>query len=455
MSDNKRENWSSQLLYISTVAGATIGFGATWRFPYQVGSNGGGAYLLVFILAMIVLGVPMLMAEHVIGRRLKTNTIDAFKQGNIPRPISKWWQGIGILAIIGAFGILAYYMVLGGWVISYIFDILKGTIDLSKPIQSNEIATLFTGSITDSWKMGWYTFLFVAVNYYILTKGIIQGIEKLISRIMPLFLLILIVMVFFALQLPNASAGISFYLVPDFSRINPNIFLQALGQVFFALSLGFGVMITLSSYLSKKENMAKISMITGVINTTIPLMLGFVIFPALFSVNMEPSAGPTLVFQALPIVFSNMPFGTVFGIAFFVLLLLAALTTSLTIYEVIITTLIEKTALNRRAATIVTLLTIFVLGNVPSVLSDGPWRDVRIFGLSVFDAFDSISANVFFVLTSFLTCIFIGFVLKKKLMVEEITNENTINRKLAVPLYYYITYVIPFIIAVIAIMNFV
>lgn len=272
---------------------------------------------------------------------------------------------------------------------------------------------------------------------------------------MPLFLLILIVMVFFALQLPNASAGISFYLVPDFSRINPNIFLQALGQVFFALSLGFGVMITLSSYLSKKENMAKISMITGVINTTIPLMLGFVIFPALFSVNMEPSAGPTLVFQALPIVFSNMPFGTVFGIAFFVLLLLAALTTSLTIYEVIITTLIEKTALNRRAATIVTLLTIFVLGNVPSVLSDGPWRDVRIFGLSVFDAFDSISANVFFVLTSFLTCIFIGFVLKKKLMVEEITNENTINRKLAVPLYYYITYVIPFIIAVIAIMNFV
>ncbi len=455
MSDSKRENWSSQLLYISTVAGATIGFGATWRFPYQVGQNGGGAYLLVFMLAMIVLGVPMLMAEHVIGRRLKTNTIDAFAQGNIPQPISKWWKGIGFLAIIGAFGILAYYMVLGGWVIGYIVDIFKGSIDLSKPIQSNEIATFFTSSITNSWKMGLYTFLFVAVNYYILTKGIIQGIEKLISRIMPLFLLILIVMVVFALQLPNASAGVSFYLIPDFSRINANIFLQALGQVFFALSLGFGVMITLSSYLSKKENMAKISMITGVINTTIPLMLGFVIFPALFSVNMEPTAGPTLVFQALPIVFSNMPFGTVFGIMFFVLLILAALTTSLTIYEVIITTLIEKTRFNRRAATILTLLTIFVLGNVPSVLSDGPWSDVRIFGLSVFDAFDSISANVFFVLTSFFTCIFIGFVLKKKLMVEEITNQNTINRKLAVPLYYYITYVIPLLIAVIAIMNFI
>ncbi len=451
----KRETWSNQLLYISTVAGATIGFGATWRFPYQVGQNGGGAYLLVFMIAMVVLGVPMLMAEHVIGRRLHTNTIDAFSQGNIDHPISRWWKGIGVLAIIGAFGILAYYMVLGGWVLGYIVDILKGTIDLSKPIQNNDIATFFTASITNSWKISILTFVFVAINYYILTKGIIQGIEKLISRIMPLFLVILVVMVIYSLQLPNAKAGVEFYLIPDFSRINADIFLQALGQVFFALSLGFGVMITLASYLNKKENMAKISMITGVINTTIPLMLGFVIFPALFSVNMQPTAGPTLVFQALPIVFSNMPFGTVFGLMFFSLLILAALTTSLTIYEVIITTLVEKTKFNRRAATIITLLTIFFLGNLPSVLSDGPWSDVRIFGMSIFDAFDSISANVFFILTSFLSCIFIGFVLKKRLLVDEITNGNKVNRKLAVPLYYYIKYVIPLIIAVIAIANFV
>nr|WP_281479712.1 sodium-dependent transporter [Wohlfahrtiimonas chitiniclastica] len=325
---SKRESWSNQLLYISTVAGATIGFGATWRFPYQVGQNGGGAYLLVFILAMIVLGVPMLMAEHIIGRRLHTNTIDAFGRGNLPNPISKWWKGIGIFAILGAFGILAYYMVLGGWVFGYIADIAMGSIDLSQKIDNREIATFFKDSISDSWKISLYTLLFVGINYYILTKGIIQGIEKLISRIMPIFLILLVVMVIYSLQLPGASAGVKFYLVPDFSKISPNIFLQALGQVFFALSLGFGVMITLSSYLNKKENMARISIITGVINTMIPLMLGFVIFPALFSGGLEPSAGPTLVFQALPVVFSSMPFGTVVGLAFFTLLLLAALTTS-------------------------------------------------------------------------------------------------------------------------------
>ncbi|ELV09030.1 sodium-dependent transporter [Wohlfahrtiimonas chitiniclastica] len=452
---SKRESWSNQLLYISTVAGATIGFGATWRFPYQVGQNGGGAYLLVFILAMIVLGVPMLMAEHIIGRRLHTNTIDAFGRGNLPNPISKWWKGIGIFAILGAFGILAYYMVLGGWVFGYIADIAMGSIDLSQKIDNREIATFFKDSISDSWKISLYTLLFVGINYYILTKGIIQGIEKLISRIMPIFLILLVVMVIYSLQLPGASAGVKFYLVPDFSKISPNIFLQALGQVFFALSLGFGVMITLSSYLNKKENMARISIITGVINTMIPLMLGFVIFPALFSGGLEPSAGPTLVFQALPVVFSSMPFGTVVGLAFFTLLLLAALTTSLTIYEVIITTLVEKTPVSRRFATFITLAVIFLLGNLPSILSDGPWHDVRIFGMTIFDAFDSISANVFFVLTSFLSCIFIGFVLKRAAMIEEITNDGTVNNKLAVPLFYYIKYCIPLLIAVIAIMNFV
>lgn len=450
----KRETWSNQLLYISTVAGATIGFGATWRFPYQVGQNGGGAYLLVFILAMIILGVPMLMAEHVIGRRLHTNTIDAFGRGNLSKPISKLWKGIGISAIIGAFGILAYYMVLGGWVINYIAEITVGAIDLSKPLANDVIAEYFKDSITNPWKISFYTFLFVVINYYILTKGIIQGIEKLISRIMPLFLVILLVMVVYALQLPNAMAGVKFYLIPDFSKINANIFLQALGQVFFALSLGFGVMITLASYLGKKENMAKISIITGVINTIIPLLLGFVIFPALFSVGMEPSAGPTLVFQALPVVFSNMPFGTIFGLAFFTLLILAALTTSLTIYEVVITTLVEKTPVSRKFATFITLAVIFILGNIPSVLSDGPWRDVRVFGMTVFDAFDYISANIFFILTSFLSCIFIGFVLKKSVMTDEITNMGTVNQKLAAPLFYYIKFFIPVLIAIIAVVNF-
>lgn len=450
-----RETWSNKLLYISTVAGATIGFGATWRFPYQVGQNGGGAYLLVFVVAMIVLGVPMLMAEHIIGRRMQTNTVDAFSQGELKKPVSKAWRSIGYIAIIGAFGILAYYMVLGGWVISYLADILLGRINLTEPIENEYITSFFANSISNSFKMGFYTLFFVVINYFILVKGIIGGIERLIAKIMPLFLIILIAMVIYSLQLSGAKAGLTFYLIPDFSKINATIFLEALGQVFFALSLGFGVMITLSSYLHKKENMVSLNIISGVINTTIPFLIGFVIFPALFTANLEPAAGPKLVFQVLPVVFSNMPFGAIVGFLFFLLLILAALTTSLTIYEVIITTIVEKTKIRRFRATFITLAFIFVFGNLPSILSDGVWSEIKVFGMGVFDAYDFISANVFFVLTSFLICIFIGFVLGKEAMMKELTNDFTINLKLSRILFYYLKYFIPFLILVIAFMSFV
>lgn len=449
-----RESWSNRLLYISTVAGATIGFGATWRFPYQVGQNGGGAYLIIFILAMLILGVPMLMAEHLIGRRLQTNTVDSFAAKAGAPAISPLWKGVGILAIIGAFGILAYYMVLGGWVASYIGDITLKKIDLSTPISGTAVGEYFDNSIANPLKMLLYTGGFVAVNYLILVKGIIQGIERLISYVMPLFLLLVIVMIIRALTLPGALEGVVFYLSPDFSLINGDVFLQALGQVFFALSIGFGVMVTLSSYLSKKEDMVAISLSAGVINTLIPLAIGFIIFPALASANIAPDAGPTLVFQVLPTVFSNMWGGTLFALLFFTLLLLAALTTSVTIYEVIITTLIEKTPLNRRGATFITLATIFLLGNLPAILSSSLWAHITLFGYSIFEAFDNISANIFFIGTSLLSSLFIGFVIKREESVAEITNGGTIHTGIAPLLFYYLKYVIPFIILTIFITSF-
>lgn len=448
-----RETWSNKILYISTVAGATIGFGATWRFPYQVGQNGGGAYLLVFILAMLVLGIPMLMAEHIIGRRLQTNTVDAFGTKEANNPVSRWWKSVGIIAILGAFGILAYYMVLGGWVINYIVDIATKEIDLSTPIAGaagqEMISHYFNHSISNSGKILLYTGLFVAVNYLILVKGIIKGIERMISYVMPLFLGIVLIMIARSLTLPDAMQGVAFYLTPDFSKINSDVFLQALGQVFFALSIGFGVMITLSSYLSKEEDMVNISLSAGVINTLIPLAIGFIIFPAIASAGIDPEAGPTLVFQVLPTVFSNMWGGTIFALLFFTLLLLAALTTSVTIYEVIITTLVEKSKLTRSMATAITLGVIFLFGNLPSVLSDGVWSEVRLFGRSIFDSFDYISANIFFISTSLLSSLFIGFVMGQKETIQEITNGGKLHTVMAPYLYLYLKFVIPFIILVI------
>lgn len=449
-----RESWSSKLIYISTVAGATIGFGATWRFPYLVGENGGGAYLLVFFIAMIILGVPMLIAEHIIGRRLQTNVIDAFTSRDPKKPYPSIWKGIGFIALLGAFGILAYYMVLGGWVMSYIGGIATSAIDLSAPITATEAKNFFTESTSNPWKMFAYTLIFVLVNYYILVKGVIEGIERVIRWIMPLFLLLVLALMVRALFLPGAMEGVKFYIIPDFSKINAEVILLALGQVFFALSIGFGVMVTLSSYLSKDEDIIGISSSAGIINTLIPFAIGLIIFPALFSAGIEPTSGPSLVFQALPAVFSTIPLGGFLAVLFFLLLLLAALTTSLTIYEVGITTLIEKTKMTRRRATTIVLGVIFLFGNLPSILSDSTWSHITFFGMSIFDAFDYVSANILFIATSLLSAIFIGFVLKKEETIHEMTNGGKIRTKLAPFIFYYLKFVIPALIILLFVISF-
>ncbi|KYK94632.1 sodium-dependent transporter, partial [Aggregatibacter actinomycetemcomitans] len=411
----ERQTWSSRLTYVLTVAGATVGFGATWRFPYLVGEHGGGAYVLLFCLAMILIGIPMILVENVIGRRLRVNSIDAFGDKILDKGkgISKYWKIIGYMGLLGAFGIMAYYMVLGGWVITYIINLITGTLDISTPITKEVAKDFYEVHISNSpLEVIIYTALFAFVNYIILAKGIIGGIERAVRYLMPLLFIFLIGMVIRNITLPGAMEGITFYLKPDFSKITAELFIFVLGQVFFALSLGFGVLITLSSYLNKEENLIQTAIITGFTNTIIAVLAGFMIFPSLFTFGIEPNAGPTLVFQSLPIVFSHLWAGKFFAIIFFGLLLIAALTTAITIYEVIITTLQEKLRMRRSKAIILTLGGIFLLGNVPAILGDNVWKNVTFFGKSIFDAFDFVSGNILFMLTALGCAIFVGFVLK-------------------------------------------
>lgn len=448
-STQPRLSWSSRLTYVLTVAGATVGFGATWRFPYLVGENGGGAYVLLFCIAMIVIGIPMILVENVIGRRLQVNSIDAFGGSANGRPIHKGWKLLGYMGLLGSFGILAYYMVLGGWVMTYIGSLLTGTLDLSAPVSAELTAQYYTDHIqNDPAMIIFYTGLFVLANYFILAKGIVDGIERAVKYLMPLLFIFLIVMVIRNLTLDGAAQGIEFYLLPDFSKITPQLFIFVLGQVFFALSLGFGVLITLSSYLSKTENLVKTATITSVLNTLIAVAAGFMIFPSLFTFGVEPNKGPTLVFQSLPIVFSNMWAGSVFATIFFSLLLVAALTTSITIYEVLITALVEKAKFSRKKAIGLVLGGIFVVGNIPSVLGDNVWKDVQIMGMSIFDAFDYISGNILFVLTALGSAIFVGFVLK-----DEAKKELGASAGFTNIWFNYVRYVIPVIIAVIFISS--
>ena len=446
-----RQTWSSKLTYILTVAGATIGFGCTWRFPYLVGQNGGGAYVLIFCIAMIVLGIPMILVENVIGRRALRNCVDAFaapkKDGSRIKPA---WKIVGIMGVIGAFGILAYYMVLGGWVLTYIVNIVSGNFDLSARITDPAFTQKFyVDHIENSpLSVGAYTIVFIAINWYILKNGIIEGIEKFVKFLMPALFLCFIAVILTNLTLEGAKEGVKFYLGVDFAKITPKLLIDVLGQVFFALSLGFGVMITLSSFLNKDEKLMQTATITAVVNTLIAVLAGFMIFPSLFSAGLEPSSGSSLVFKSLPIAFSHMPFGNAVAVVFLSILLIAALTTSITIYQVIINFVEERFSFSTLKAVNLTLGGVFVLGNLPCILSSSVLADVKILGRSVFDAFDFVSANVFFVLTALLCCIYVGWVLKKD-AIYELTNEGDLSARLAGVWFLYVKFILPLIIAVI------
>ena len=445
-----RRTWSSKITYILAVAGATVGFGATWRFPYLVGQNGGGAYVLVFCIAMIVIGIPMILAENAIGRRLKCNAVDAFGGKNI----SPAWKIVGWMGLLGAFGIMAYYMVIGGWVLNYIAQIAFGMLDLSQVLSFEATSAFYEQNIvSDPLAISFATLVFVLVNYAILVQGAVGGIERSAKYLMPLLFVLMIVMIVKNLTLDGAMEGVKFYLTPDFSKINIKLFVEVLGQVFFALSLGFGVMITLSSFVKKDEGLVKISIITGILNTLIAVLAGFMIFPSLFSYGVSPDSGPSLVFKSLPIVFSHMPFGGFFAVAFFSLLMIAALTTSLPIYEVIITTLQEKFKIKRKSAILLVLGTIFIFGNLPSLMATNLLANVKIFGKNIFDAYDAISATIFFVLTSLGCAIFVGWVLKDEAK-REIMWGSEKYAKLVNIWFLYIKFVVPFIILVLFISSF-
>lgn len=438
----QRQTWSNTLTYILTVAGATIGFGATWRFPYLVGENGGGAYVLAFCLAMIFIGIPVILVENIIGRKAMKNSVDAFKEK---------WQSVGYMGLLGSFGIMAYYMVLGGFVLVYIFSLLFGDFNLSSAVSKEYTHEFYTQNIAfNPLGVGIFTTIFVMINWVILRRGIIDGIEKAVKFLMPMLLICLILVMGRNLSLDGAMEGVKFYLLPDFSKLSPKLFIDVLGQVFFALSLGFGVMITLSSHLSKKENMIKTAIYTGVLNTLIAVLAGFMIFPALFSANLAPDKGPSLVFETLPIAFSYIHFGTLICALFFFLLLIAALTTSLPIYQVIISVLEEKFKLKKKTAINLTLGVIFILGNLPCILTYGPLSDVVLIrSKNIFDTFDFISGNVLFVLTAFLCCIYVGWVLKKEVCLRELSNEGELKSTWLSVWFYYVKFVVPLIILVI------
>ena len=412
-SNNQRGFWGSRWGFILAASGSAVGLGNVWKFPYIVGQNGGGAFVLIYLACIFVIGTPIMLAEFTLGRKTNRNPVGAFDQ---IRPNSSW-VGIGYMGVLAGFLILSFYGVVGGWTFAYVVKSITGSV-LSFP-SPKEAGEFFGNFIGNTREVLFYHALFIGTCISIVLRGVHRGIEKTCDILMPTLVVILFLLMLRSLTLDGAMDGLAFYLSPDFSKINANVILVALGQAFFSLSLGMGCMITYGSYLSEKENLTSCTVYVVIFDTLIALLVGMVIFPAVFAMGLEPTEGPGLVFSVLPTVFASMPMGHGVAVIFFILLAIAAITSGISLLEVVVAYFIDQRGWKRKKATLIVGSAIFAFG-IPSGLSFGVMADVKLLGMNFFDHVDNIASNYLLPLGGMLTAIFVGWVWGTKNAHEEI-----------------------------------
>lgn len=411
LSDGNRGQWGSKFGFIMAAAGSAVGLGNIWRFPFITGQNGGGAFVLVYLLCVVLIGVPLLFTEMGFGRMTKKGTIGAFKDTGA-NPL---FMGLGaILALCVSFFVLSYYGNIAGWTIGYIFKSVSGDTGSFQEFASNPMNTIPL--------MG----LFTLVTIFIVKGGISGGIEKAAKVLMPMLFLLIAVVAIRSLTLEGAMKGVDFYLNPDFSKISANTFLVALGQAFFSMSIGWGIMITYGSYLPKQTSIISSGLWVGLMDAGVALLAGFMIFPAVFAFGKDPAAGPTLVFQVLPEIFNSMPGGAIIGAFFFLLLTVAALTSSISMLEVPASYFMDEKKWSRNKSAWVVGILLFIVG-IPSALSQGgsaffSKMQIVMFGhqyTGFQDILDFFFGTFFIVLVALVTCIYVAW----KMPVNKIVSE--------------------------------
>ncbi|WP_132243987.1 sodium-dependent transporter [Marinisporobacter balticus] len=413
----KRDSFGSKLGILAAAAGSAIGLGNIWKFPYITGKNGGAAFILVYLFCIALIGLPVMVSEFVLGRKTQANAVGAFKAIEPEKP----WYLAGHLGVATAFIILSYYAMIAGWIFSYMGRAVTGKLMTVAPDQLGDYFGSIIGGTTESM---FCTFLVLLITAAIVISGIKDGVEKYSKILMPVLLTILMVLMVRSVTLDGASKGLEFLFKPDFSQLTTKGVLEALGHAFFSLSLGMGIIMTYGSYINKKENIFKLAVQVTIADTLIALMAGVVIFPAVFAYGFEPAAGPGLIFITLPAVFDAMPFGTFFETLFFVLIAIAALTSTISLLEVVVAFAIEEFKMSRKKATIIVTFALYLLA-IPSILSFSAWSGVTMFdGKTFFDLFDFMTSNIFLPLGGLLVCIFVGRVWGTKNAVDEITSNG-------------------------------
>ena len=433
-----RESFGSRFGALVAMAGSAVGLGNLWRFPYLVGENGGAAFIIVYILFSFIICLPIFISEFVIGRRSQKNAFAAF------RDLSggSAWKWVGLFTVIVPMIVLSYYSVIGGWAVEYLFKSV--TFSFSSTMTQG---SMFMDFVSSTWAPLIMHTLFMLVTTIIVLVGIKDGIEKFSKIMMPMLFFLVLAIAVYSLTLPGAGKGLEYLFNPDFSKIDGKACAAALGQAFFSLSLGFGTIMTYASYVDKNENMMFQSTATAVSDLMFAIIAGIAIMPAVFAFNLNPQSGPGLVFETLPYVFSQMPAGGVIAIVFFVALIVAALTSSISMMEVGVAYLVEEKKFTRTGACVAIFVLCWTVGALCS-LSFGPLSDVKIAGNNLFDFFDNLSSNILMTLGSLLTVLFVGWRLKKTDVYDEFTNGGSLSRnaKLFGILWFLIRYVCPLVI---------
>lgn len=454
MTDNKRENFGSKIGATLAAAGSAVGLGNIWRFPIETGQNGGAAFIVVYIACILLMGIPIMMSEFIIGRRTQANTAAAYRilAPNTP------WRWVGRLGVLSGFVILSYYSVVAGWTAEYTLLAISNSFEGKT---TADFPVIFAEFASNPWKSVFWMFAFMIVTHIIVVRGIKSGIEKFSKLMMPALFIIMVVLAACSVTLPGASQGLEFVLKPDFSKITGGTILSAMGQAFFSLSLGLGCLCTYASYFNKETNIGKTALSVSVIDTMVAILSCFIIFPTVFNAGYTLNSndiGPSLLFITMPNIFGQA-FGNIPALAyavsvlFYFLLVLAALTSTISMHEVVTAYVNEEFGMTRRkAATIVTIACTTV--GVICALSFGPFEDVKIFGMTIFDLFDYVSSNIMLPVGGMFIALFTGWYLDKRIVKEEITNYGLLRAPYLRLIVFILKYVAPIAIACILLGQF-
>ena len=424
MAKLERANFGSRLGVILATAGSAVGLGNVWRFPYMTGENGGAVFIIIYVVCVFFLGIPCMVSEFIVGRHGQSNTARAFSKMAGGGP----WSLIGYMGVLTGFLITGYYAVVAGWCLQYIWASLIGHMQGTPEY----FQTYFAELSSDPVKPVLWTFIILGMTYLIIEHGVRNGIEKASKMMMPTLFILLLVIVGASCMLPNAAKGIEFMFKPDLTKINSDVFLAALGQSFYSMSIAMGCLCTYASYFSKQTNLTMSAVQIGIIDCMVAILAGLMIFPTAFSVGVSPDSGPSLIFITLPNVFqqafASIPvLGYVISLLFFVLLSLAALTSLMSLHEVSTAFFQEELMITRKKAALVVTITTAVIGAFCSLSLGAVGDSMTFFGKSLFDWFDFITGQIFLPIVGFLTCIFIGWFVPHKVVHDEFTNWGTLR----------------------------